>query len=240
MIDDGRDGPIQKSISLRELAAMLPPMPEDDVGEETVREWDRRMEAWYAKMHRDIVVVPFALACEGVPEGWLDVISQTKRRIMNTIGDDPARQRAFEKLTVWATDEELGFGFGHQNAKDPMLAAICGRATRRSRCVCAECGRRARRRELAEHYIGTLCSRCVARPLLRQQIAALRQSLPNLRALGQPIEQGQVPEFLRPSFRQACDGGESDLNGASLPIERFETWAREWLLIEVQLRVDDE
>ena len=93
---------------------------------------------------------------------------------------------------------------------------------------------------MAEHYIGTLCSRCVARPLLRQQIAALRQSLPNLRALGQPIEQDQVPQFLRPSFRQTCAGDESDLNGASLPIERFETWAREWLLIEAPLRGEEE
>ena len=240
MIDD-ENQKRRSTMSLRELLAQLPPMPYENAMEEQVRrEWDEHMEAWYAGLHRDIAVVPFEHACEGVPEGWLGVIQETRTKLLATIGADDSRRRLFEQLTVWATDEELGFGT--QKVGDAVFGGICGHATRRSRWVCPECGRRAKRRDLGEEFVGTMCARCVSKPLLRQQIAELRESLPILFALGQPIKEHSVPEYLRQDFRTACDAeiSEEGAPRAAMPIEQFRSWVDEWLLLDTQLREDKE
>ena len=237
MIDD-HDQNRRQPISLRALAAMLPPDPPDVMAEQTLLEWDQRMEAWYAGLHRDIVVVPLKHACEGVPEGWLRLVHETKVKLWSTVGDDDARKRLFDNLTVWATDEELGFGASRRGSE--VFQGICGRAIRRSRWLCSECGRRGKRRELGEEFVGTLCARCVSKPLLRQQIAELVESEPVLMALGQPIEQVSVPEYLRQSFRSACGADDSvDPVRVRMPIDRFKAWVDEWRNFDMRLCAND-
>lgn len=74
----------------------------------------------------------------------------------------------------------------------------------RSRCTCSQCGRRGRVREIGDDYVGTLCARCAAVPMLREHIWSVSQS-EFLCLVGQPVEISQVPEHLWPSFLRWAD-----------------------------------
>lgn len=236
MIDEQHKGPEPKP-SLRELLAMCP-VPKGAA--EAERQQREEMEAWYAglELHREILILPLKDACNITPMGWQDLLFETHIKLRSTLGKDPQRHQWLDNAKVWATDEELEFKF--DSPADPVFHGIARRATRRSRWTCIECGRRGRRRELGEDYVGTMCARCVATPLMRQQIHELRQSLPSLLERGDPVEQGDVPEYLRPSFREACDLKEGvDAKHASMPVEQFRYWAEEWIAIGAQLHSDD-
>lgn len=62
------------------------------------------------------------------------------------------RQHLYDSARVWASDEELEFKFA--DGRDAVFAGIARSATRRSRWTCIECGRRGRRRELGDDYVG--------------------------------------------------------------------------------------
>ena len=82
-----------------------------------------------------------------------------------------------------------------------------------------------------------MCSKCVSPPLIKQQIDELRRSLPGLLELGAPVGLADIPQFLRPSFRQACELHETcGPNSTRMPIERFSDWADEWFRIDAQVR----
>ena len=238
MIDEQNKGPQAQPLSLRELVAMCP-VPEGAA--ELERQRREEWEAWYAglNLHKEILVLPLKNACEITPMGWQELLFETHIKLRSTLGQDPHRHQWLDTAKVWASDEELEIRF--DDAADGVFRGIGQRATRRSRWTCIECGRRGRRRELGEDYVGTMCARCVATPLMRQQIDELRQALPFLVELGEPVGQGDVPEYLRPSFRQACASEEgADVKHASMPIELFRCWAEEWIAIGAQLRSDDD
>ena len=72
---------------------------------------------------------------------------------------------------------------------------------------------------------------------MKQQINELRHSLPGLVELGAPVGLADIPQFLRPSFRQACELHETcGPNSTRMPIERFSDWADEWFRIDAQVR----
>lgn len=238
MIDEHNKSPEPKPLSLRELVAMCP-LPEGAAEQE--RQQREEWEAWYAglQLHREILVLPLKNACEITPMGWQELLFETHIKLRSTIGRDAHRHKWLDNAKVWASDEELEFKF--DDAADPVFLGIGRRATRRSRWTCIECGRRGRRRELGDDYVGTMCPRCVATPLMRQQIDELRQVLPILFELGQPVKQGDVPEYLRPSFREACElEKNAAVKHASMPLEQFRCWAEAWLAVGAKLRSDDD
>ena len=234
MIDDYSDEPNPKPISLLELAA-LNPLPEG--AEEAELQRLEEQEAWYAglNLHREILVMPLRTACNITPMGWQELLFKTQIKLKSAIGENLQRQHLYDSAKVWASDEELEFKFA--DSLDAVFTGIAGSATRRSRWTCIDCGRRGRRRELGDDYVGTMCSKCVSPPLIKQQIDELRRSFARLLELGAPVGPDDVPRFLRPSFRQACELDEThDPSTVRMPIERFSDWADEWFRIDAQVR----
>ena len=234
MIDDYSDEPNPKPISLLELAA-LNPLPEG--AEEAELQRLEAHEAWYAglNLHREILVMPLRTACNITPMGWQELLFKTQIKLKSTIGENLQRQHLYDSAKVWASDEELEFKFA--DGLDAVFTGIAGSATRLSRWTCIDCGRRGRRRELGDDYVGTMCSKCVSPPLMKQQIDELRRSFARLLELGAPVGPDDVPRFLRPSFRQACELDQTrDPHSARMPIERFADWADEWIRIDDQVR----
>ena len=234
MIDDYRDEPSPKPISLLELAA-LNPLPEG--AEEAELQRLEAHEAWYAglNLHREILVMPLRTACNITPMGWQELLFKTQIKLKSAIGENLQRQHLYDSAKVWASDEELEFKFA--DGRDAVFAGIARSATRRSRWTCIECGRRGRRRELGDDYVGTMCSKCVSPPLMKQQIDELRRSFARLLELGAPVGPDDVPRFLRQSFRQACELDEThDPTTVRMPVERFADWADEWFRIDAQVR----
>ena len=234
MIDDYGDEPTPKPICLLELAA-LNPLPAG--AEEAELQRLEEQEAWYAglNLHREIFVLPLKAACDITPMGWQDLLFKTQIKLKSAIGENLQRQHLYDSAKVWASDEELEFKFA--DGLDAVFTGIAGSATRLSRWTCIDCGRRGRRRELGDDYVGTMCSKCVSPPLMKQQIDELRRSFARLLELGAPVGPDDVPRFLRPSFRQACELDETrDPNSVRMPAERFADWADEWIRIDAQVR----
>ena len=154
-------------------------------------------------MPMPVAVVALNGAARLVPPGWRNLLTQTHHKVRGAIAQSVRRRHVAAGLKVIITDQELEFDFSM--APDPVLRGILRKATVRSRCTCSQCGRRGRVREIGDDYVGTLCARCAAVPMLREHIWSVSQQSEFLCLVGQPVEISQVPEHLWPSFLRWAD-----------------------------------
>lgn len=186
-------------------------------------------------------VVALNDAAAHVPPGWRDLLTQTHYKVLAATVQCPERRRAADAVRVIITDEQLDFQFGVQ--PDPVLRGILRKANSRSRAICGQCSRRGRLREIGDSYIGTLCTRCAAIPLLREEIWSVLGQREHLLLLGQSVVLNQVPSHLWPSFRRWADlpaEGNTGLRWVKMSVHRYAQWTQHLEALNHWLPSDDD
>ena len=174
-----------------------------------------------------VCVVSLNRAAAQVPPGWRDLLTRTHYKLIATICECPVRRRAADSITVIITDQELDFKL--RTVSDSVLRGILRKATARSRCTCNQCGRRGRVRSIGDDYVGTLCARCAAVPLLREHIASVLQQREHFVLFNQSVGLSQVPEHLWPVFQRWADlppAADAHPMDARMSIRRYVRWTQ--------------
>lgn len=163
-----------------------------------------------------------------VSQGWHDLLRQTLRKLLAVAGTE-ARRAALMGLGVFCHGTE--FWLSLPAGADAVLLGIARKAQMRARSTCSECGCAARLREIGEEGRATLCPRCAAPLLLKNDIWELQQSIGFLRGVNVPVVAHQIPALLRPSFSQEAAGHPEDHGPAGqgrMSAARFLAWAARW------------
>ena len=163
-----------------------------------------------------------------VSQGWHDLLRQTLRKLLAVAGSG-ARRVALTRLGVFCHGTE--FWLSLPAGADAVLLGIARKAQMRARCTCSECGCLARLREIGEEGRATLCSRCAAPLLLKNDIWELQQSIGFLRGVNAPVVAHQIPTLLRPSFCLEAVGhpeNHGQTGGGRMSPARFVAWAALW------------
>ena len=163
-----------------------------------------------------------------VSPGWHDLLRQTLRKLLAVAGSG-ARRAALTSLGVFCHNTE--FWLSLPAGADPVLLGIARKAQMRARWTCSECGCVARLREIGEECRATLCPRCAAPLLLKNDIWELQQSIGFLRGVNVPVVAQQIPTLLRPSFCLEAAGhpeNHGPAGGGRMSPARFLAWAALW------------
>lgn len=166
-----------------------------------------------------------------LPAGWHGLMQQTLRKFLGAACSD-ARGATLKRLGFLCHGAVLCCFL--PVGADPVLIGIARKAEKRSQSICSECGCEARRREMGEDGLATLCAPCAAPRLLEHDLRTLAQSIGFLRGVNAPVVAHQILALLRPSFCQAAVGHPEDDGPAGrgrMSPARFLVWAADWLAI---------
>lgn len=178
----------------------------------------------------------FAQCAGYVPPGWHCLFERTLIKLLRLVDGSEERVKAIAGLSVCCSSVHMAFDT--LPSKDSVVLGILRKSSMASRCTCHQCGRPARLREIGEEGRATLCVRCAAPVLLREDIWQLQQSLRFLRAVNVYVIESQVPQLLRRSFlEEAAKHPEdhSDTGKPRMSPTRFAAWAAGWEKVQEQL-----